>query len=142
MSRAACPIGGAMSNQVSRRSLLARLGATLAGLATMPLARGAKAAVQKVLVSTGAAKGYDPTKHKWVMAIDANRCIGCGLCAEACKKENHVPEGPYFRTWVERYVITKPKPGSGDSRGGTLVDCPSGGMHGFAEPPVAKSDIQ
>jgi len=52
-----------MSKQVSRRNLLTKIGATLAGIATMPLARTAKAAVQKVLVSTGAAKGYDPTKH-------------------------------------------------------------------------------
>src|SRR5690349_17198385 len=125
MSRAPLPNGGAMSKQVSRRNLLTKIGATLAGIATMPLARTAKAAVQKVLVSTGAAKGYDPTKHKWVMAIDANRCIGCGSCAEACKLENHVPEGPYYRTWIERYIITKPAPGSGDSRGETLVDCPS-----------------
>ena len=106
-----------MSRQVSRRSLLGKIGATLAGVLVMPVARSAKAAVQKVLVSTGAAKGYDPTRHKWVMAIDANRCIGCGLCAEACKKENHVPEGPYYRTWVERYIITKPRPGSGAARG-------------------------
>ena len=65
------------------------------------------------------------------MAVDVNRCIGCGLCAEACKKENHVPEGPYFRTWVERYIITKPEPGSDAARGETLVDSPNGGMRGF-----------
>src|SRR5947209_14345888 len=98
VSRAARPLGGPMKNLVSRRNLLGKLGAALAGVATMPLARTAKAAVQKVLVTTGAPKGYDPTKHKWVMAVDANRCIGCGLCAEACKTENHVPEGSYYRS--------------------------------------------
>ena len=45
----------------------------LAGLLTLPAARAAKAAVQKVFVSTGAPKGYDPTKHKWLMCIDANQ---------------------------------------------------------------------
>jgi Fe-S-cluster-containing dehydrogenase component len=131
-----------MNKPVSRRSVLSKLGAVLAGLAAAPVARTAKAAVQKVLVSSGAPKEYDPTKHKWRMAIDANRCIGCGLCAEACKKENHVPEGPYFRTWIERYIITKPKPNSGEARGEVLVDCPEGGMHGFPPSPVPKEDIQ
>lgn len=131
-----------MKQSLSRRSLLGTLGAALAGLATVPAARAAKAAVQKVtkvFVTPGAPKGYDPTKHKWLMAIDANRCIGCGLCAEACKKENHVPEGPYYRTWIERYIIAKPKPGSGDARGETLVDSPNGGMRGFREPRVANA---
>src|ERR1700674_2460189 len=117
MPRSARPLGRPMSEQFSRRSVLGTLGAAFAGLLSAPVARTAKAAVRKVFVSTSAPKGYDPTKHKWRMAIDANRCIGCGLCAEACKKENHVPDGPFFRTWIERYVITKPKPGSGEARG-------------------------
>ncbi len=131
-----------MRETLSRRGLLGRLGATLAGLATLPLAKTAKAAVQKLLVSAGLPPGYDPKQHKWVMAIDANKCIGCGLCAEACKRENHVPEGPFFRTWIERYIITKPKPGSGEARGETIVDSPNGGMQGFPEPSVPPSDIQ
>ena len=102
-----------MKNQISRRGSLLRMGAAFLGLLTLSAARAAKAAVQNVFVSTSAPKGYDPTKHKWLMCIDANKCIGCGLCAEACKKENDVPEGPYYRTWIERYIITKPKPGSG-----------------------------
>jgi Fe-S-cluster-containing dehydrogenase component len=130
-----------MSKPVSRRSVLGRISAAVAGLLAAPVGKVAKAAVQKVFVSTNMPRGYDPTKHKWRMAINASRCIGCGLCAEACKKENHVPEGPYYRTWVERYIITKAKPDSGEARGETLVDCPNGGMQPYGEPPVPKDEI-
>lgn len=130
-----------MSDRVTRRSILGRLAAVVSGLAALPLARAAKAAVKTVFVSGDAPKGYDPTKHQWLMAIDVNRCIGCGLCAEACKKENQVPEGPYYRTWIERYVITRPKPGAHSPRGETLVDSPNGGMRGSKEPSVPKEEI-
>jgi Fe-S-cluster-containing dehydrogenase component len=131
-----------MSKNLSRRRVLAGLGAAAASLAAAPVAKAAKTAVQKVLVSPPAPSNYDPKKHKWVMAIDANRCIGCGLCAEACKKENGVPDGPYFRTWVERYVIAKPDPATGGSRGETYVDCPNGGMNGYPELPIPKDRVQ
>ena len=130
-----------MKEQVSRRNVLGKVIAGLAALVAAPAARAAKTTVKKVLVSTSAPKGYDPTKHKWIMAVDVNRCIGCGLCAEACKKENHVPEGAYYRTWIERYIIKKPKPGSLETRGEVLVDSPEGGMRGFQNVPVAKDDI-
>ncbi len=53
-------------------------------------------------------KGYDPANHYYGMGIDIEKCIGCGLCIEACKTENNVPREPFFcRTWVERYIITK-----------------------------------
>ena len=130
-----------MKERLSRRSIFGRIGGVVAGLLALPVVTAVKAAVQKGLANSGAAKGYDPTEHKWVMGIDSHKCIGCGLCAEACKTENHVPEGPFYRTWIERYIITKAKAGSGDSRGETLVDCPNGGMKGFPEPSVAKEDI-
>jgi Fe-S-cluster-containing dehydrogenase component len=130
-----------MKEHITRRSSLSKIGLTLAGLAALPVAKAAKAAVQNGLASPSAPKAYDPTKHKWVMAIDANRCIGCGLCAEACKKENSVPEGHYFRTWIERYTILKPKPDSAEARGETIVDSPNGGLKGFREPPL-KPDNQ
>ena len=131
-----------MKDQVSRRHVLTTLGGALAGLLSLRMVRTAKAAVQKVFVSSGAAKDYDPKQHKWLMCVDASRCIGCGLCAEACKKENGVQEGPYYRTWIERYIISKPKPGSGETRGEVFVDSPNGGMHGFPDSPVAKDQIE
>jgi len=130
-----------MNEQLSRRNVLGKIGAAFAALLTAPAARAAKETVKKVLVSTQAPKGYKPTEHKWIMAVDCNRCIGCGLCAEACKQENQVPEGPYFRTWIERYVVKKPKAGSAETRGEVLVDSPNGGMRGFDTVPVPKEDI-
>ena len=74
--------------------------------------------------------------------IDVDRCIGCGLCVDACKKENHVPEASsYFRTWVERYIIKTPAPGGTDARGEVLVDSPNGGRNGFPPSPVPREEI-
>ena len=74
---------------------------------------------------------YDPTEHNYAMGIDIHKCIGCGRCAFACKKENKVYEEPiYFRTWVERYVVPV--------EGETMVDSPNGGIDGF---PELKKDI-
>ena len=60
----------------------------------------------------------------WGIGIDIKKCIGCGLCAQACKIENHVSDKPfYFRTWVEQYTIMND---------GTLrVISPNGGIDGF-----------
>ena len=131
-----------MKTSVTRRNLLAGLGGALAGLMTSSLAQTAKAAVKTVFVRTNAPKGYDPSKHKWLMCFDVDRCIGCGLCVEACKTENHVPQGPsYFRTWIERYIIKRPKPGSGNARGEVIVDSPNGGRDGFPPTLVPREDI-
>jgi tetrathionate reductase subunit B len=69
----------------------------------------------------------------WGIGIDIKKCIGCGLCAQACKIENHVPDKPfYFRTWVEQYTILND---------GTLkVISPNGGIDGF-HTNEAKDDI-
>jgi tetrathionate reductase subunit B len=131
-----------MKTRIPRRRALHTALAALAGAFAAGLLRSTKAAVQKVFVTSGAPLDYDPQQHKWVMAVDINRCIGCGLCAEACKRENHVPEGPYyFRTWIERYIITKPKIGSALPRGETLVDSPNGGINGFPASPVPKEEM-
>src|ERR1051325_8264868 len=110
----------------SRRSALKILSGAFAGLLSAPAAKAAKATVQKLFVSSQAPKGYDPTKHKWLMAFDVDKCIGCGHCVEACKNENHVPKAPtFFRTWIERYIIKKPAPGSNELRGEVIVDSPN-----------------
>jgi Fe-S-cluster-containing dehydrogenase component len=80
----------------------------------------------KLLADNG--DDYDPTGHDYAMGIDIHKCIGCGRCADACKKENKVPKEPhFFRTWVERYVI----PSDGETR----VDSPNGGIDGFPKLP-------
>jgi tetrathionate reductase subunit B len=70
---------------------------------------------------------YDPKEHRYGMGINVDRCIGCGRCIDACKRENNVPDEPfYFRTWIERYAIA----GSGE----VTVDSPNGGRDGFKNP--------
>lgn len=131
-----------MNPQVSRRGVLERLGGAFAALVTFPAARAATTAVERVFVPVRAARDYDPRQHRWAMAIDVNRCMGCGNCVAACKRENHVPEGPsHFRTWVERYVVRKPPAGSSESRGETEIDSPNGGRDGFPPSKVPADDI-
>ncbi|RIK01573.1 MAG: 4Fe-4S ferredoxin [Armatimonadetes bacterium] len=74
-----------------------------------------------------------PSQGPWyAMAVDIEKCIGCGRCVVACSKENNGPEG-HFRTWIERYVITK------DGR--VLISSPNGGMDGFSDD-MPESDIE
>jgi tetrathionate reductase subunit B len=76
--------------------------------------------------------GYIASEHNYAMAIDPEKCLGCGRCVEACKSENDVPREPfYFRTWIERYVV--------QSDGETVVTSPDGGISGF--PSVEESEI-
>jgi len=131
-----------MNTSLSRRRLLSTLGRAIAGVATFSAARVAKAAVQKGFVSSQAPKNYDPTKHRWQMVFDVDKCIGCGHCVDACKTENNVPrDQSHFRTWIERYIIKKPAPGSDSPRGEVLVDSPNGGMNGFPDNLVPREEI-
>jgi tetrathionate reductase subunit B len=89
----------------------------------------ATAALRFVLAGTPErAPGYEMTAHWWAMAIDIDRCIGCGNCVRGCKTENDVSLEPfYFRTWVERYHLPE---GEVDR---PEVDSPNGGYDGFPE---------
>ena len=58
--------------------------------------------------------------------IDIKKCIGCGNCAKACKKENDVPAEPFFfRTWVEQYTVK--------NDGSVDIVSPNGGIDGFVQ---------
>ena len=118
--------------------MLTTVGGVLAGLLSLPLAR----AIKKKFSTSVAPGDYIASDHKWLMCVDVDKCIGCGLCADACKTENHVPEAAhYFRTWIERYIIRKPAADSGTARGEVLVDSPNGGRGGFQPALVPKNDI-
>jgi len=71
------------------------------------------------------AQSGEPAQESYGMGISVNKCIGCGRCVDACKRENNVIDKPYFfRTWIERYVISLD--------GEVLVDSPNGGRSGFS----------
>jgi Fe-S-cluster-containing dehydrogenase component len=100
----------------SRREFL-----TTCSLAAPLLLLSMRAATVAALAADSA---YNSKAHYYGMGVDVARCIGCGRCVDACKIENDVPKEPfYFRTWVERYVLTP--------AGETSVDSPNGGMSGF-----------
>ncbi len=61
---------------------------------------------------------------RWVFLVDTYKCIGCGFCVKACKRENEIPfEANVSRTWVERYVVTKD--------GEVFADSPKEARNGF-----------
>jgi tetrathionate reductase subunit B len=66
---------------------------------------------------------YNPREHLYSYIIDLHKCIGCGSCVQACKRENEVPTG-FFRTWVERYQ-------AGPTSERAHIDSPNGGLYGF-----------
>jgi len=89
------------------------LGPDGTGNASLPVAEGASPLGD-----------YDWEQHRYAYLIDAQKCIGCGMCVKACKAENKVPDG-FFRTWIERYEISED--------GEAEVDSPNGGLNGFEE---------
>ncbi|MFY9150912.1 MAG: 4Fe-4S dicluster domain-containing protein [Prolixibacteraceae bacterium] len=73
-----------------------------------------------------AANQPDKSKPWYGIGIDIQKCIGCGMCAKACKSENNVPKDPfYYRSWVEQYTIK--------NDGSLKVESPNGGIDGFTQ---------
>jgi len=107
-----------MKKELTRREFIKDGGKLLVGGG---LLLGAGGLIPKI---AGAAvkKVYNWEEHQYAYTIEIERCIGCGICAKACKTENDVPEG-CFRTWVERYSYLKD--------GQVVVDSPKGAVEGF-----------
>jgi tetrathionate reductase subunit B len=108
---------------VERREFLRRAG-------TLLVLTGAAASAWEALAAgrPETAPAYNVFDHWWGMAIDVDKCIGCGNCVRACKEENDVPRDPrFFRTWVERYHVD---PADLEH---PVVDSPNGGYDGFPE---------
>ncbi len=111
----------------SRRDLLKN---TLKGAvaASLPIAALKYISPAQVKASIG------DSATRWVFLVDTIKCVGCGLCVKACKKENEVPyDAPVTRTWVERYVVTRD--------GKSHIDTPLGGRDGFTTPKIRNEDI-
>lgn len=81
-----------------------------------------------------AAAALDEAKVRWAFLVDTTKCVGCGFCVKACKKENEISyDAPVTRTWVERYVVT--------NDGKTHIDSPMGGRDGFLSDKIRDEEI-
>lgn len=87
-----------------------------------------------LLSQAEAATALAESKVRWAFLVDTTKCVGCGLCVTACKKENEIPfDAEVTRTWVERYVITKD--------GEAHIDSPRGGRDGYIDSAIRDEEI-
>jgi Fe-S-cluster-containing dehydrogenase component len=112
-----------MDKKLTRRMFLAVSGAwgiAMIGGAFPHAGRGSTSEGEETMA-------YNWEEYDYAYLIDTTKCIGCGMCVRACKRENGIPDN-FFRTWVERYRI-----GEG---GRVVVDSPNGALAGFKMSPV------
>lgn len=110
---------------MDRRDFLKKgcgLAASAIFVGLLPFRSAAAKAEKSVAPHPEGHEDYDWEDHLYAYVIDTRKCIGCGMCVEACREENNVPEG-FFRTWVERYEVSE--------RGELYVDSPKGAEEGF-----------
>ncbi|UCG78747.1 MAG: 4Fe-4S dicluster domain-containing protein [Nitrospirota bacterium] len=112
--------------KITRRDLL-KMGIKAAAVASMPL-------TIEILTPEQVKAEIEKSDVRWGFLVDTYKCVGCGFCVKACKKENEVPyDAPVTRTWVERYVITK------DGR--VLADSPNGARDGFNDNRIRGEEV-
>lgn len=104
--------------EINRRDFLKKGGGVLKGGLFL---YAAELLIPRVLCSSGG-MDYHWEKHLYGFVVDTTLCIGCGKCVRSCKEENNVPDG-FYRTWVERYLITEHEE--------VLVESPQGALDGF-----------
>jgi tetrathionate reductase subunit B len=94
--------------KINRRTFVKRTAIALTALsASLPI-RMIMAAKEKVVTTGKWVKGgeifeYEHTPRpevKYGMLIDCDKCVGCHMCAVACRQEYEVPEG-VWRSWVK-----------------------------------------
>ncbi|MBV6457466.1 MAG: Tetrathionate reductase subunit B [Fimbriimonadaceae bacterium] len=125
------------SYEMSRKEMLQTVGRSVLLIAA-GVAGGAAAVTslqncRREMKLNASKKGAEYPGSPWyAMAIDIEKCIGCGLCVQACSVENNVPSG-HFRTWIERYVVKKD--------GSVVITSPNGGMDGF-EDEIDDADVE
>ena len=86
-----------MKTQFSRRSALARLGGASGGRAHAVRRAHRQGGGAKCIRFLRRAQGLRPDRSiNGSCALTTTSASAAGLCAEACKKENGVPEGPYL----------------------------------------------
>ncbi|WP_084034699.1 4Fe-4S dicluster domain-containing protein [Anaerobacillus alkalilacustris] len=85
-----------MKTKVSRRAFLKKTATLCSGAAI--LSSGLLSLTSLVTASNG-----NTVKVKFGMIIDNTKCIGCGLCQEACATRHELPEGEYFIKLYKEY---------------------------------------